>query len=243
MTEHKLADELAALDAKATPGPWRVGGQIGANCPHLIDMGKPPKAPYVMFYEGNKFSGPRAVAHTDGPANERDASVRLIVALRNNLPAILAALRRPSFAEGVEAAAKVADAAEAAWDSPTAAMLRIASRATPAQAASGAAAAIGERIRQLAPTPAPAEDALRAALTLADAFEMGCAWQQSLTGQTIEDSRAVGRTLYSNLFEPIKERIVAIIDSDGFDSFQDADGGIYQAKRIIRTALSEGSGT
>ena len=91
-----LAAELAALDAKATPGPWRVGSQLGEPYPHLIDMGAPPKAPFVCFYKGKRTDNltfnTKAVAHTDGPADERDASVRLIVTLRNNLPAILKAL-------------------------------------------------------------------------------------------------------------------------------------------------------
>jgi hypothetical protein len=93
-----LADRLEALAGKATAGPWRIGCQSGAPSPHLIDMGPPPKAPFVCFYEGKTTDSgmvfnARAVAHTDDPIDERDASVRLIVELRNALPEIVAALR------------------------------------------------------------------------------------------------------------------------------------------------------
>ena len=78
-----------------------------------------------------------------------------------------------------------------------------------------------------------------ALVTLADAFEMGYSWQQSLMGQTLEDSRAVGRTLYSDTFAAIHDKIRPIIDRDGFDSFQNADIGICAAKRIIIEALHQ----
>lgn len=73
-----------------------------------------------------------------------------------------------------------------------------------------------------------------------DAFEMGYFFASSLQGQTLEDSRAVGRLLMADSFEPIHERINAIIARDGFNSFESADLGICSVKRIILEALANG---
>ncbi|SKB32622.1 hypothetical protein [Sphingopyxis flava] len=70
------------------------------------------------------------------------------------------------------------------------------------------------------------------------AFDMGYAFGLSLRGQTMEDSRAVGRLLWSGTFKPLHEHIKAVIDETGFDSFQSADNGIVQCKRIIRDAFA-----
>lgn len=84
------------------------------------------------------------------------------------------------------------------------------------------------------PSPNPTEDVVEAV----DAFEMGFEWAMMLRGQTLEDSRAVGRTLYCDLFEPIAEQIDATIKAQGFNSFEPVEEGIGAAKRIIRAAIS-----
>lgn len=78
-------------------------------------------------------------------------------------------------------------------------------------------------------------------LNLADAFDMGYSWAMALRGQTLEDSRAIGRTLTSEMFDPIHEEIRRELDARGFDSFQGPDHGIYAAKSIIMAALQAGS--
>ena len=60
-----------------------------------------------------------------------------------------------------------------------------------------------------------------------------------MTGQNLEDSRAVGRTLLCDIFDPISATIRRELEARGFDSFKDADHGIFQAKRIILAALGE----
>lgn len=77
-----------------------------------------------------------------------------------------------------------------------------------------------------------------AVVSLSEAFEMGYSWAMGLRGQTLEDSRAVGRTLFSDLFEPIKD----LLDTTVFNSFEDADHGIAAAKRIINAALDRADG-
>lgn len=74
-------------------------------------------------------------------------------------------------------------------------------------------------------------------MTLADAFDMGRGWQSMLTGQTMEDSRAVGRTLGCDLFKPIAAAIDREEKRLGFNPFQSADLGICQAIRIIHAAF------
>ena len=68
-------------------------------------------------------------------------------------------------------------------------------------------------------------------LSLEDAFEIGFNWARGLTGQTLEDSRAVGRTLGSDLFTELT------LDLAGFNSFESADAGITASKAIIKRAL------
>lgn len=80
----------------------------------------------------------------------------------------------------------------------------------------------------------------RRQFTAGDAFEMGYAWAMSLRGQTIEDSRGVGRTLISHVFEGLHPAINRQIEERGFDSFTTSDHGIYEARTIIRSALDEG---
>jgi hypothetical protein len=70
-------------------------------------------------------------------------------------------------------------------------------------------------------------------MTLGEAFDLGFSWAMELRGQTMEDSRAVGRTLLSDLFEPIHDHM----NLEEFDSFQTADAGVVAGKRIIHDAL------
>lgn len=63
------------------------------------------------------------------------------------------------------------------------------------------------------------------------AFEVGFCWRSQLVGQTLEDSRAVGRTLQSYLFDDLD------IDTKGFHSFESSDAGIVDAKSRIIAAL------
>jgi len=76
------------------------------------------------------------------------------------------------------------------------------------------------------------------AVSLTDAFEMGFAWRGMLQGQTLEDSRAVGRTLYSDAFSKISAAIEREVKAQGFNSFQDADAGISAAWKIILAAIA-----
>lgn len=98
-----LAAELAALDAKATPGPWGIYEQtIAASTParkianakaelalqvDLVPQADLAESIYLLA------AGDRCPATTGcGPASAVNAA--LIVTLRNNMPAILAALRQ-----------------------------------------------------------------------------------------------------------------------------------------------------
>lgn len=77
------------------------------------------------------------------------------------------------------------------------------------------------------------------ALNITTVFDMGFAWAMALRGQTLEDSRAVGRTLGRDIFDPIRAPLEEHTRLLGFDSFQDADEGIWQCKRIIHAALED----
>ena len=76
-------------------------------------------------------------------------------------------------------------------------------------------------------------------LTPAEIFDMGFQWAMDLRGQTLEDSRAVGRTLSSDLFEKISKEIHTAITEEGFNSFESSDLGIVAAKKIISKALND----
>lgn len=67
------------------------------------------------------------------------------------------------------------------------------------------------------------------------AFDLGFAWRGQLTGQTLEDSRAIGRTLGSDLFEGLP------VNADAVPSFESADAGMVVAKAEIKRALWEAS--
>ena len=56
--------------------------------------------------------------------------------------------------------------------------------------------------------------------------------------QSREDSRAIGRLLFSDTFAPIHNNIDEIIKRDGFNSFESADCGIVRCKAIIHEALN-----
>jgi len=80
----------------------------------------------------------------------------------------------------------------------------------------------------------PAVAAGRVKVSPAEAFEIGFVWRGMLQGQTLEDSRAVGRTLVGPLFDALQ------LDLSGFNSFDTADGGICDAKARILSALEGG---
>ncbi|BCB22133.1 hypothetical protein OCUBac02_50270 (plasmid) [Bosea sp. ANAM02] len=70
---------------------------------------------------------------------------------------------------------------------------------------------------------------------IVSAFDLGFAWRGQLTGQTLEDSRAVGRTLGSDLFEGLP------VNCDAVPSFESGDAGMVLAKAEIKRALWEAS--
>lgn len=86
-------------------------------------------------------------------------------------------------------------------------------------------------------TPAPRTDggmtAGEDAWTLSRAFDLGFWWGVGLytSPQSMEDSRAVGRTLLDPEFDGLN------IDLDGWDSFQSGDIGMCEGKRRIKEAL------
>lgn len=75
------------------------------------------------------------------------------------------------------------------------------------------------------------------AVALEEGFELGFNWSMMLRGQTLENSRAVGRTLYCDLFKPYASAIAREASERGFNSFEDAESGIVASKAIIRAAL------
>jgi hypothetical protein len=98
------------------------------------------------------------------------------------------------------------------------------------QDAHGALVVLLSALRALPTRPREQEGVERLAL---EAFELGYCWRGSLIGQTLEDSRAVGRTLCSDVFEDWLP-----IDFDDVPSFDTADTGIFHAKNAIRAAIS-----
>jgi hypothetical protein len=77
MTSPISVEDVKVLLEGTTPGPWRVGRQDGAPSDHIVDMGEPPKAPYMMLYGRAPATG---VHHSDGPREEVVANCRLIAA-------------------------------------------------------------------------------------------------------------------------------------------------------------------
>jgi len=78
-----LANELEKLAGEATPGPWEATERSGyreilAPCADSDWYGRPKT---------------HAVAYIDTEIDEKSTDAALIVALRNNLPTILSALR------------------------------------------------------------------------------------------------------------------------------------------------------
>lgn len=70
------------------------------------------------------------------------------------------------------------------------------------------------------------------------AFEIGFRWRGQLVGQTLEDSRAVGRTLQSYIFDGLE------VNTSGMNSFESSDAGIVAAKaRIIAALRATADGT
>lgn len=87
MTTHELLDELTRLDGLATKGDWTMDGPMICGADSTTDVqgytvGRVPVAGLV-----NRFS-------INLTTKEAELNADLIVLLRNNLPAILEALRK-----------------------------------------------------------------------------------------------------------------------------------------------------
>lgn len=80
-------------------------------------------------------------------------------------------------------------------------------------------------------SPKPAAESSSPPLTVEQAFEIGFCWRGMLMGQTLEDSRAVCRTLAADIFDGLE------IDACEIPGFESADVGIHHAKRAILKAL------
>lgn len=85
-----LAEELEALAKGATPGLWTRQDTAADN------------ATLIRSSDGQAFIHCQSYSFRSGPdSRERRANAALIVALRNNLPAILKALRREGELEAL----------------------------------------------------------------------------------------------------------------------------------------------
>ena len=82
-----LADDLSRLSAVATPGPW------GRGFGEVLMTGATDANHTTVFVTATE-RGPLFYPQKDG-LTKAEANAALIVALRNNLPAILTALRQP----------------------------------------------------------------------------------------------------------------------------------------------------
>lgn len=85
---------LRELVEKASPLPWRIGRMVGVGTlEHVVDMGEPPKAPWMALADGRASSGgmtgwpASGVVHSDDGSSADNA--RLIVAAVNALPGLL----------------------------------------------------------------------------------------------------------------------------------------------------------
>jgi len=83
-----LADTLSAIEEKASPGDWRVTTCLD----YWIEHSRTPTKADEGF-KGVGHFGDVSWPNADKRQVEWEANAALIVALRNNLPAILAALR------------------------------------------------------------------------------------------------------------------------------------------------------
>ena len=88
-----MIEELRTLAEKATPGPWRTAKQ--RNCD--IDIIGRPSWPCSRFGKKGEWDV-AVVTELENPKEQR-ANAALIVALVNNLPAILTALTTASKLE------------------------------------------------------------------------------------------------------------------------------------------------
>jgi hypothetical protein len=73
-------EELRALEAAATPGPWEIGHPMERNYIYGCDS-------HLAWIGSRENSFP---IHDDGSLNESEANAALIVAMRNALPGLLA---------------------------------------------------------------------------------------------------------------------------------------------------------
>ena len=96
-----LADTLSALEEKASPGDW----QVTTCLDYWIKHSRTPTKADEGFMGVGHF-GDVSWPNADKRQAEWEANAALIVTLRNNLPAILSALRER---EAMRAALKIAD--------------------------------------------------------------------------------------------------------------------------------------
>ena len=89
----KLADELEALAKDATPGPWSYEKDFEGSSMGWVDGPKRPR-------EGKFPLCGLTLFDVCGDFGEQEINASLIVALRNALPEIIAALRQPDAVPG-----------------------------------------------------------------------------------------------------------------------------------------------
>jgi hypothetical protein len=100
MGESRDLGELRRLLAEASPAPWRLGTWAGSIPErHVVDMGAPPKAPFMMMLDAVGPMPVSGVIHSDGPREITEANAALIVALVNAAPELIASAERASRLE------------------------------------------------------------------------------------------------------------------------------------------------
>lgn len=93
----KLVEELARLDAQATAPPWGTGGAFEQN--YLFgNVQADGRGEHLACISSTSDDGLGGDSFILAEGSESAANAALIVALRNNLPAVLAALSTPSAA-------------------------------------------------------------------------------------------------------------------------------------------------
>lgn len=107
-----------------------------------------------------------------------------------------------------------------------------------AEAKAVAQADFDRRIAPLLDRPTAGPQSVTVPDLVERAFEIGFCWRSQLIGQTLEDSRAVGRTLQSYIFDGLE------VNTSGMNSFESSDSGIVAAKaRIIAALRAAADGT
>lgn len=79
-TPPPIPPELAELSGRATAGVWQVGRLGDEKLTHVVDMGKPPKAPFATVSEGHPDTSvmrgwpASAIVHSDDGSSEANAA-------------------------------------------------------------------------------------------------------------------------------------------------------------------------